>query len=272
MTDRTLSDTPRGARRRSTAPSTLVALAAAALLGGCVFSGDDDGVASTRPTFIGSVASLHYDGSSDDLLTAGVGKSGLADATQAPTTSATPTAAELRRLAIYNSYRALIDMTTAGGYGVFYGPNVDASGTAGTGEGKVAGTEYITYSDDGSGTRNVTLLVQVPDSFNPAQPCIITATSSGSRGVVVHHGIAEIGEREILQLVQRLLQAHATGTDTLKQVLQLEYIHVHSMLRGCRRHTHLAPATPDIGTGRYGPSNHRTRPRLSRPWHQGGWR
>ena len=99
--------------------------------------------------------------------------------------------AELRRLAIVNSYRALIDITTAGGYGVFYGPNVDAGGTAGSGEGRVAGTEYIAYSDDGSGTRNVTLLVQVPDSFDPLQPCIITATSSGSRGV---YGAITTGE------------------------------------------------------------------------------
>ena len=74
-------------------------------------------------------------------------------------------------------------MTTNGGYGVFYGPNVDASGVAGSGEGKIPGSEYIAYSDDGSGARNVTLMVQVPDSFNPAQPCIISATSSGSRGV-----------------------------------------------------------------------------------------
>ena len=195
MTDRTLPHTlpltVRGARRRFAAPFTLTALAATALLGGCSFGSDDDLVATTKPTFIGNVASLHYDGSSDDLLTAGVGKSGLADATKAPTTSATPTAAELRRLAIYNNYRALIDVTTAGGFGVFYGPNVDAAGTAGTGEGKVAGTEYITYSDDGSGTRNVTLLVQVPDSFNPAQPCIITAASSGSRGV---YGAITTGE------------------------------------------------------------------------------
>ena len=82
-------------------------------------------------------------------------------------------------------------MTTNGGYGVFYGPNVDASGVAGSGEGKIPGTEYIAYSDDGSGARNVSLMVQVPDSFNPAQPCIITATSSGSRGV---YGAISTGE------------------------------------------------------------------------------
>ena len=44
-----------------------------------------------------------------------------------------PTAAELRRLAIYSNYRALVDITTAGGYGILYGPNVLADGTV-TGE------------------------------------------------------------------------------------------------------------------------------------------
>ncbi len=174
-------------------PVSAVALAATTLLSGCLLS-DDAVEVSVKPGFAGSVASQRHDGSSDDLLTAGLGKTGLA-AAAVPATSATPTAAELRRLAIYNNYRALVDMTAAGGYGVFYGPNVDAAGVAGTGEGKIAGTEYITFSAnsgaDGSGARNVTLLVQVPDSFNPAQPCIITATSSGSRGV---YGAISTGE------------------------------------------------------------------------------
>ena len=174
--------------RHPALPNAL-ALAAAALLGACAF--DDEAVeVSVKPDFVGSLASLRYDAGSDDLLTAGLGKTGLAGAV-APTTSATPTAAELRKLAIYSNYRALVDMTSNGGYGVFYGPNVDAAGVAGTGEGKIAGTEYIAYSDDGSGSRNVTLMVQVPDSFNPAQPCIITATSSGSRGV---YGAISTGE------------------------------------------------------------------------------
>ena len=38
------------------------------------------------------------------------------------------------------SYRGLIDTTTAGGYGVLYGPNVTATGAVTTGDGKVTGT------------------------------------------------------------------------------------------------------------------------------------
>src|SRR5690606_37101386 len=81
------------------------------------------------------------------------------------------------------NYRAMLDMTAAGGYGLLYGPNVDAQGHVTTGEGKVAGTEYIAFADDGTGRKNVTLMVQVPASFDPKKPCMITATSSGSRGV-----------------------------------------------------------------------------------------
>ena len=83
-------------------------------------------------------------------------------------------------------------MTSNGGFGVLYGPNVDANGVVGTGEGKIGGVEYIAYSDDGSGKQNVTMMVQIPSTFNAAAPCIITAASSGSRGV--YGAIATAGE------------------------------------------------------------------------------
>jgi hydroxybutyrate-dimer hydrolase len=143
-----------------------------------------EGGVNVRPHWLGEVRSATYDGVSDDLLTAGLGKTGLGGL--APAVSATPTAAELRRLAIFNNYRAILDITPGGGYGTLYGPNVKADGTVTTDEGRIAGTEYIAYADDrasGSRNRNVTLMVQVPASFDPKQPCIITATSSGSRGI-----------------------------------------------------------------------------------------
>jgi hydroxybutyrate-dimer hydrolase len=168
----------------------LAALAATALLGAC-FGGSSPEVA-VKPAYIGAVTTKTYDGITDDLLTAGLGKTGIASGV-APTYAdpLKPTAAELRRATIYTNYRALLDMTAAGGFGVLYGPNVDANGVAGSGEGKVAGTETIAFSDDGTGERNVTLMVQVPASFDPASPCIITATSSGSRGV---YGALSTGE------------------------------------------------------------------------------
>ena len=153
--------------------------------------GEDGPGANNKPTYLGSIKQTSYDGSSDDLLTAGLGKTGMAGALPAYANPLSPTAAELRRANIYTSYRGILDMTAAGGYGTLYGPNVTSAGVVTAGEGKVAGTEYIAFSDDGSGTKNVTLMVQVPATFDPVNPCIITATSSGSRGV---YGAMSTGE------------------------------------------------------------------------------
>jgi hydroxybutyrate-dimer hydrolase len=135
----------------------------------------------------------HYDGVTNDLLTAGLGKSGLGSSV-APgfADPLQPTAEELRRLAIYNNYRALVDPTPGGGFGLLYGPNVTANGTVTTGEGLIAGDEYLAFEKGDDGRTNVTMMVQVPDSFDPANSCIIAAPSSGSRGV--YGAIATAGE------------------------------------------------------------------------------
>lgn len=147
---------------------------------------------NNRPSFIvGTVSIKAYDGTSDDLLTAGLGKDGLAGTAPVFANPAAPTAAELRRNAIFNNYRAIVDVQAAGGYGSLYGPNVDAQGNVTAGQGKVPGVEYIAYADDGTGLKNVTMMAQIPDSFDRNNPCIISATSSGSRGV--YGGIA-VGE------------------------------------------------------------------------------
>jgi hydroxybutyrate-dimer hydrolase len=140
---------------------------------------------NVRPDFAkGTIASATYDGTSNDLLTAGLGKTGLGSITPPTVAVATaPTVTELRTLAIYNNYRALLDMTANGGYGVLYGPNIDINGGNTLGEGKIAGEEHLVYADDGTGAQNVTMMVQIPASFNLESPCIVTATSSGSRGV-----------------------------------------------------------------------------------------
>ena len=161
---------------------------------------DDDGDAAKRPDFVtGPISRIVYDGENDDLLTGGLGKDGLAFLTPPPTfvQPLNPTAAELRRLAIYNNYRALIDTTEGGGYGIIYGPNIRADGTDSGGQGLIPGVEVIAFAngrgdddededdddDGGSARRNVTMMVQVPDSFDPSRACIVTGPSSGSRGV-----------------------------------------------------------------------------------------
>src|SRR5712664_1057197 len=93
------------------------ALVAAILaVAGCHGGGHhDDDIINTRPDFLkGAIVSNTYDGNTDDLLTAGVGKSGLGVATPpAVAVPTAPTTAELRRLAIFNNYRALVDANNA---------------------------------------------------------------------------------------------------------------------------------------------------------------
>mgnify|MGYP001377277347 CR=1 FL=1 len=194
-------------------------IAAAALLAGCGGGSDPTGTAiapatatavagplagrdrgphahfNRKPAFVvGEVRWTEYDGVGDDLLTAGLGKSGLAGAAPTYADALAPTAAELRRHAIYTNYRAIVDTTAQGGYGSLYGPNVAADGSVTSGEGRIAGTEVLAYSrgtEASAPSQNVALMVQIPAAFDPRRPCIVTATSSGSRGV---YGAISVGE------------------------------------------------------------------------------
>jgi hydroxybutyrate-dimer hydrolase len=160
--------------------------AASILVDGCGGGGGGSVVTlNLKPDFImDPISRLAYNGTTDDLATAGLGKTGLAGASPTAADPLNPTAAELRKIAIYNNYRALVDVNSPnGGYGTLYGPNVDINGVATANEGKIAGNEYLAYADDGSGAQNVTLMVQIPATFDKNNPCIVTGTSSGSRGV-----------------------------------------------------------------------------------------
>ena len=187
-----------GRNVRRTWPRTAISIAAATFA--ITACGGDSGSGSSgasitpnlRPAFVaGTIGVKSYDGNTDDLLTAGLGRDGLSAAAPAFVNPNAPTAAELRRNAIWTNYRAIVDVQVAGGYGSLYGPNVDAQGNVTGGQGKIAGTEYIAFTDDGTGRQNVTVMAQVPDSFDTRNPCIISATSSGSRGI--YGGIA-VGE------------------------------------------------------------------------------
>ena len=85
-----------------------------------------------------------------------------------------------------------MDSTTGGGYGVLYGPGVDASGHPTGGQGLIAGDETLAYAAENGASTQITLMVQVPDSYNPGQGCIVTAPSSGSRGI--YGAIASAGD------------------------------------------------------------------------------
>ena len=138
-----------------------------------------DEMFNSLPDFLVSdVRQFDYDGNTDDLLTAGLGPEGLANATPPAFVDAlNPTPAELRRLAIYNNYRALVDTAPGGGYGSLFGPAVDNA------SGRIPGQEFIALMQVPGATVPVTVMAQVPDSFDPDFPCIVTAPSSGSRGI-----------------------------------------------------------------------------------------
>lgn len=120
---------------------------------------------------------------SQDLLTGGLGKTGLGGAVPTYADANNPTALELRRNALHSNYRGILDISANGGYGSLYGPNITAAGAVTAGEGLIPGREYLASLDDGSGRKRVAIAVQVPDSFDQANPCVVLGPSSGSRGV-----------------------------------------------------------------------------------------
>ena len=130
-----------------------------------------------------------------DLLTAGLGKSGIVggaggSAVPAYANPLAPTALELRRNSIRANYVTLVDNTPNGGFGVLYGPNLDnAYAPTGT-EGLIPGREYMGVLDNGLGTKRVAIAVQIPDSFSAAAACVVIGPSSGSRNVYGAQGAA----------------------------------------------------------------------------------
>lgn len=173
--------------------TVLAASLSAALFGGLAGCGSSGPSINELPSGIAVVSTNSYTATAtgsgttaatQDLLTAGLGKTGLGAATApAYADPANPTALELRRNAIHANYRAILDPSANGGYGKFYGPNVDLAGNDTLGEGLIPGKEYLARLDDGTGRKNVVIAVQIPASFDVNAPCIIAGPSSGSRGV-----------------------------------------------------------------------------------------
>jgi hydroxybutyrate-dimer hydrolase len=124
------------------------------------------------PDFIqGDVRITEHRGS-DDLLSAGLGLAGLAG-TPAPYADALhPTAGELRRRAIQNSWKGIADLGPLGGYGRVYGA-VPA----------VPGREYQAFARIPGAHAPHRVLLQLPDGFDTQRRCLVVTASSGSRGI-----------------------------------------------------------------------------------------
>jgi hydroxybutyrate-dimer hydrolase len=174
----------------------ILAGAVPALMVGCGGSSKDDPAAPTAnalpagftqhsvQAYTATAPGNGTTAATQDLLTAGLGKTGLgASAPPAYADPLNPTALELRRNAVHANYRAILDPSEAGGYGRLYGPNIDSAGNDTLGEGLVPGKEYLAVLDDGTGQKQVVVAVQIPSSFDVNHPCVVAGPSSGSRGV-----------------------------------------------------------------------------------------
>lgn len=110
---------------------------------------------------------------SDDLLTAGLGLHGLRVMTPPVFADAEhPTAAELRRRALWSNWRGIADLSPGGGYGALYG-SVAA----------VPGREFHAYARLPDAKQPHRVLLQLPDAFDAVKRCVVVTASSGSRGI-----------------------------------------------------------------------------------------
>lgn len=109
----------------------------------------------------------------DDLLTAGLGLEGLRAMTPpAFANPEAPTAAELRKRALWANWRGIADLVPGGGYGDLYGSTA-----------AVPGREFHAFATVAGASQPHRVLVQLPDAFDPAKPCVVVTVSSGSRGI-----------------------------------------------------------------------------------------
>ncbi len=109
----------------------------------------------------------------DDLLTAGLGLAGLRSlAPPAFADANAPTVEELRRRALWGSWRGIADLAPGGGYGELFGDLAP-----------VPGREYSAYARLPGAHQPHRVLAQVPDNFDSGRRCLLVAPASGSRGI-----------------------------------------------------------------------------------------
>ena len=143
------------------------------LLLGASLAGAGSASPAPRATDMTDILRVSEHRHGDDLLSAGLGLEGLrAMVPPAFADAAHPTAAELRRRAIWSSWRGIADLSPGGGFGTLYGAM-----------GEVPGREYATLARVPGARQPHRVLVQVPDAFDAGKRCVVVAPASGSRGV-----------------------------------------------------------------------------------------
>jgi len=149
---------------------------AALVLAACAFGGH--GPAANAMSFSQARASEHR--GDDDLLTAGLGLEGLRAAVPpAFADPLRPTAGELRRRAVWSSWRGIADLRPGG--------PVDGQGSLDA----VPGREFHALARLPGAAHPHRVMLQLPDAFDASRPCLVVTASSGSRGI--HGSIAVAG-------------------------------------------------------------------------------
>jgi len=121
-----------------------------------------------RPDFLASEIRITTHAAPDDLVSAGLGLDGLrAQLPPAVAQAEAPTAAELRRRAIYANWRGIAHL---------YDPKASTLAS-------VPGREYAAFVAGAGGAVAHRVLAQVPDAFDRRKRCLVVAPASGSRGV-----------------------------------------------------------------------------------------
>jgi hydroxybutyrate-dimer hydrolase len=108
----------------------------------------------------------------DDLLTSGLGLSGLRGPPVPFANPDAPTPLEVRRRAIQVAWKAIADLGPLGGYGELYG-----SGAS------VPGREFHAFAKIPKANSPHRILVQIPDGLDAMARCLVVTASSGSRGI-----------------------------------------------------------------------------------------
>ena len=144
----------------------------------------------------------------DDLLTGGLGLAGLRNAAPPAFADAErPTPQELRRRALWTNWRGIADLAPEGGYGEVYGSFAP-----------VTGREFSALATVPGARHPHRVLVQVPDAFDRAKPCIVVTASSGSRGI--YGAIAVAGAWGLPRGCAVAYTDKAAGTDYFDRAAQ----------------------------------------------------
>ena len=147
-----------------TAMAALAAIALAACTDAPSPSAADTAPPAAQPIIVTEYA---------DLVSAGLGVSGLKAPPPTPANPTEPSPEALRALAIHTQYNNLAAVQTDRGLGGF----VD------TGLPQVAGVEVLSWLAMPDGTHRSRVLLQIPERFDVDAPCLVAAPASGSRGV-----------------------------------------------------------------------------------------